>query len=638
MKETVKISVIVPVYNAEKYLRQCLDSIIQQSLRDIEIIVIENGSTDGSPAICEEYAQQDKRIKLICEKQNIGLGKANNKGLAAATGEYISFVESDDWLEPDAYKQLYVRTQYNNYDIVKGFYNSVWDDDNRKCLEENFISSEVDTPLLERGQCFHLISRHVSHWSAIYRRDFLIQNNINFNSTPGGASQDFGFAVLCYAYAQKVYIVPRALVNYRVFTGNHAPAHLNRTIIHECLLTYRRLLAGPVLPAEIWERIYARIATRILPIRGIPLYTAWELRQVLHIGGATQTYQYISALDQKRIRKLVRYKWVFRFLSDLENKYRIFGITVFKKTRQKVRQGIKTKTYVLGIPFYKKIETQLYKEKYFCGILYSSRSRALEILYQQNKELKHDVASLKTDLEAVYLHPKTFGLYRNSFRDKNVVLVCTGPTAQYYTTLKNAIHVGVNGAIYLQHVPLDFLFVQDNTLHQNDQGQMNIDAFHYRGNKCQKFFGTIGNFRLNQVRPKIERLSAEHFDSPSVHRYILGDNHNIAYDCSFNPIGDVGGTSFSALQFILYTHPKRLYLVGWDCGTGYFYGKTNAFGPANYQVKVFKEKFLPFISLNYPNLEIVSINPVGLKGLFKDVYTESYLKEHPEIQDVEILK
>ena len=102
------ISVIVPVYNVEKYLRQCLDSIINQTYRNLEIILVDDGSTDSSGIICDEYAQIDARIKVI-HKENGGLSSARNAGLDVCTsgGDFIAFVDSDDWLEPDMYERLY---------------------------------------------------------------------------------------------------------------------------------------------------------------------------------------------------------------------------------------------------------------------------------------------------------------------------------------------------------------------------------------------------------------------------------------------------------------------------------------------------------------------------------------------------
>ena len=111
-----KISVIVPVYNVEKYLRKCIESILNQTFREFELILVDDGSTDSSGKICDEYALKDSRIKVI-HKENGGASSARNAGLDVAKGEYIGFVDSDDWIEMDMYGELYRLIKENNTDI-----------------------------------------------------------------------------------------------------------------------------------------------------------------------------------------------------------------------------------------------------------------------------------------------------------------------------------------------------------------------------------------------------------------------------------------------------------------------------------------------------------------------------------------
>lgn len=113
--EKVKISVIIPVYNVEKYLKRCLDSVVNQTYKNLEIILIDDGCTDGSGNICDEYAAKDKRI-IVIHKENGGLSNARNKGLDICTGEYISFIDSDDWIEKDFYE--YVFNNVKNSDLL----------------------------------------------------------------------------------------------------------------------------------------------------------------------------------------------------------------------------------------------------------------------------------------------------------------------------------------------------------------------------------------------------------------------------------------------------------------------------------------------------------------------------------------
>src|SRR5574344_1424030 len=104
--ENPKVSIIVPIYNVEKYLDRCMESLLNQTLKDIEIIMVDDGSPDNCPKMCDEYAKRDKRVKVI-HKKNGGLGYARNSGLDIATGEYVAFVDSDDYVDVNMYETLY---------------------------------------------------------------------------------------------------------------------------------------------------------------------------------------------------------------------------------------------------------------------------------------------------------------------------------------------------------------------------------------------------------------------------------------------------------------------------------------------------------------------------------------------------
>ena len=119
--EKIKISVIVPVFNAEKYLKMCLNSLVSQTLKNIEIICIDDGSTDNSLAILDKFKSKDDRIKIIKQK-NYGVSMARNNGISEAQGEYIGFVDADDWVDKDFFEKLYNATQKYNADIATAGY------------------------------------------------------------------------------------------------------------------------------------------------------------------------------------------------------------------------------------------------------------------------------------------------------------------------------------------------------------------------------------------------------------------------------------------------------------------------------------------------------------------------------------
>ena len=118
-----KVSVIIPVYNTEKYLSECIDSVLNQTLKDIEVILVNDGSTDNSPAICDQYAATDARVRVI-HKENGGVSSARNEGLNHVTGEYYAFVDSDDFIDPNMYYDLYAQAERNQVPLVicSGYY------------------------------------------------------------------------------------------------------------------------------------------------------------------------------------------------------------------------------------------------------------------------------------------------------------------------------------------------------------------------------------------------------------------------------------------------------------------------------------------------------------------------------------
>lgn len=134
-----KISVIVPVYNVETYLRECIDSIINQTYKNLEIILVDDGSTDSSPAICDQYAQKDRRI-LVIHKGNGGASDARNAGLDVATGDYIGFIDSDDYIEADMYEVLLNNAIKYKADISCCRYSEVYEDGSTKDYGNNIVT------------------------------------------------------------------------------------------------------------------------------------------------------------------------------------------------------------------------------------------------------------------------------------------------------------------------------------------------------------------------------------------------------------------------------------------------------------------------------------------------------------------
>ena len=208
-----KVSVVVPVYNVEKYLTECLDSIINQTLEDIEIICVNDGSTDSSLEILNNYAQKDKRI-IVINKANSGYGNTMNIGINASRGEYIGIIESDDFADKNMFEDLYKIAKENDADIVKGDWYNYWSK-NKFSRKNNRISQAKAFKLTNSMQDKSLLRINPSVWSAIYKRDFLNKYNIRFLETPGASYQDLAFSFKIFALAQRVILTDKAYLYYR---------------------------------------------------------------------------------------------------------------------------------------------------------------------------------------------------------------------------------------------------------------------------------------------------------------------------------------------------------------------------------------------------------------------------------------
>ena len=211
-----KVSVITPIYNVAEFLPQCLDSLIAQTMQDIEFICVNDGSTDDSLQILNAYAARDKRIMVI-DKPNGGYGHTMNTGIDAASGEYIGIVESDDWVNHDAFEKLYELAEAHNHcDIVKANHN-VFVGNDKPVLVENFPESLCNrtlTPLDPDGE--QVLNSIPAIWSAIYRRDYLNDNNIRFLETPGASFQDTGFVYKSWIACNTFVLTHDAYLNYRL--------------------------------------------------------------------------------------------------------------------------------------------------------------------------------------------------------------------------------------------------------------------------------------------------------------------------------------------------------------------------------------------------------------------------------------
>lgn len=239
------ISVIVPVYKVENYLRQCLDSLAAQTLDDIEIIIVDDGSPDGCPEICDEYAAKDARMKVV-HKQNGGLLSARKAGVAASSGDYIGFVDGDDWVEPETFMNMHnAIIKYSPDMVLSDFLCDYGDciEPSDQCFEEGFydrarLESEIFPKMLFDGR-FYRFGVNPNCWSKLVKRE-LIEKNLSPVDERIRMGEDAAFIYPCILDSQSITCVKTPTYHYRITEQSMSNAYDER-LKDIILLPYKRL-------------------------------------------------------------------------------------------------------------------------------------------------------------------------------------------------------------------------------------------------------------------------------------------------------------------------------------------------------------------------------------------------------------
>lgn len=220
------VSVVLPIYNVEKYLDTCIRSVVEQTYKNIEIILIDDGSPDNCPQICENWANIDSRVKVI-HKNNAGLGMARNTGIENAKGEYICFFDSDDYLKPNLIEECVDKMNYSNADFAIYGFSDVTEDEQLLCeylptaSKTEFNGTEVHdyfvkhvlSPYKFKGECWNL---KISAWNCMYRMSMIKKSNFRFVSEREVISEDVYSLLDLYSKMNKVVIISEILYYHRV--------------------------------------------------------------------------------------------------------------------------------------------------------------------------------------------------------------------------------------------------------------------------------------------------------------------------------------------------------------------------------------------------------------------------------------
>lgn len=675
----ITVSIIVPVLNAGKNLSRCIESAMSQTLKTIEILLIISSSDQNVINICERYAKRDSRIKII-NKQEVTFGSACNSGLAAASGEYIGFVEPNDWIDSGMYEELYNQASRHNSDVVKSLY--FCHDANDTNINSDIWNNNrlFDTKIYDKFLLPNFYLMGPSYWSAIYKRDFIIKNEISFNESLNSSVAQIGFVFLVFCYMSSIFVRRTAFYHYnhaeyQSINNNYINAmdmlnehsYINQEInkrgindravdlevarAFKDIFKYYKKSCNSTRQRVEYLKITSNLLKKFLPTINANRYLSSEekhqLKQIVTHPKISALFskrnQYIRLIlllvDVKATKSVKRIK-VFNFpvvFIKTTSDYKTFNICnlPIKRVKRSINKGeIKTKYYYLWMPLAKRIDTSEEIKKYFLGF----RTHKEINIQAQLTSLSNRINSLPTIKDIFYysnlsnsvahVHQQTFPQFKNSNKGKAIAILATGPTLNYAPELLSVKTICCNRSFeFLQEKGLepDYIFVQDYPA-------VRIFFHELLKQRSKIFIGQYpGRFVNTMSTPEYLR------DQENVYNYYTSGGRtyftDIRPDIECNTLSDHGTIVHPALHFALYTNPDKIFLIGCDTSRSGYFNKNLVQGTMNVDnLIVGYKKFKEFSNWHYPNTKIISINPIGLKGLFdEDQYTQKYLEQHAEL-------
>lgn len=684
-----KISVIIPVYNMENYISDCLESVLNQTHQNLEIICINDGSTDNSLDILEEYAQKDKRI-IIINKQNQGVSAARNEGLKIATGKYIGFVDPDDYIEPETYKTAERFMEEDDELDIVCFGAKIIDEKNLTLNGYNALKHWYN---IKFNGKYPLTSELYSNtpgvvWNKLYKNSIIKEKELYF--LPYKYNEDTIFNIQYLSYTDKAYYINRNFYNYR-FRPNSAVAKYSpdsdskfafSTSIEQFILLYKYfeergklLLFNQIfynkLKRVIFWTINPEYQEKDFYIEGLIKFAQtlnenydWG-EEVKHIKngrfdkipqlniprkivkkGPFEFKLYSTPTPHLKVRihgiKItLHYQKIFSVTNAPDGKHKVFNILGIKfKFNIKSQTGEKMKNFIQKILSFKNKNN--HKIINICGLKLKFRKRISEeellkaIKYSQKSvDMKRIFTGMARLIKISKVHEKTFGEFKNSNKGKTVFILGAGPTLNFFEGSKHeAKYIALNRSFLFDKVQFDYTFSNDKVGLDDYQEEF----LKYQGNNCIKFMGDL-------PLGKDYQISEQFILEANARKFFTNTNltpSSFTVDIDSEPLGNFNSVAFQALQFALFTNPAKIYLVGIDNTVkGHFVGQDiDEAARGNDRTKSVKliceqqfPEFKNFAQNFYPNTEIISVNPIGLRGLFKDVYTEKYLEENPEIAE-----
>ncbi len=251
-----KVTIVIPTLNVKEYIKQCIDSVLNQTLVELEVFVVDADSTDGTREILDEYEKKDSRIKVLKDIKK-STGYAKNIGIELSTAPYIAIVEPDDYIELDMMKKLYETAERTGADFVKSNFSTFLGSGKQRYDFPKTVSAKEDDydKLIDAQEDNHCFGWVMFEWLGLYRKSFLNEFHIRHNESPGAAFQDTGFWFLTFSYARKIYLLKDVFYHYRCDNPYASVKNPNKVfnICKEYNYIKEQLSKNPM----VWNRVQA---------------------------------------------------------------------------------------------------------------------------------------------------------------------------------------------------------------------------------------------------------------------------------------------------------------------------------------------------------------------------------------------
>lgn len=537
-KKNSLISVIVPVYNVERYLPKCVETILHQTYKNLEIILVNDGSTDNSPFILHEYELKDPRIQVI-HQNNMGLSGARNTGIQHAKGEYILFIDSDDYIKPEMAELLMANMlQYNSDISICGYYRV--DEEGTILTEDSGYQNLKDIkPVYQGKELFRknlLGTLYNMAWNKLYKKALFVANNIQYPL--GLYHEDIATTFKLFWYCNKISILNTPCYYWLVressisntFRQKHIEDYISILEINEHFLKEHFM-------ARDYTFLFKKRCHHIMSVVLSKIYKHEQKNELLvHLNNEIKS----ADVDMVDLRRVARNEETVIKMKIVLNKIRNYPIPKTNITMNSLKETLKR---ILLRILLIDTHTRPYKEKFKTG--------RLQLLFET---LTYKLASRNIGITRT---TKNIIRHRNICKGKRAFLIGNGPSLNLLdlTKLKNEITIGVN-SIYLNKDKMGFLpthyIVEDIYVAEDRKDEINelIGPQKWFGNYLRYCFKEIQNETINWLNVRFNYsnyLDFPHFST------------NIARQAW------VGGTvSYIGLQLAYYLGVEELYLIGFD--------------------------------------------------------------------------